>query len=176
MYREFPALKKLREKSISFIAAGIVLLILGILLSDIPTMIASSKWPTTAGIISSRTLSGVSFEEYDGNYYTRIEGYIRYQYTAEGKSYTGASINAISSPNYPYDLVINYPEGKEVTVHYNPNDPNQAVLEPGLVCSSKAFDLFASFLLIAGVYLLGVSLSRLWKGLKQKSRIFPGDF
>ncbi len=124
------------------LAIGVLLLILGVLLSDIPVMIASQNWPSTAGKITSRTLLGQKFEEYGGTNYINIDGYILYQYNVDGISYNSTAVNSIDSPFYPYETALQYPEGKEVQVYYNPRHPAQAVLEPEWVSSTKVVGFF----------------------------------
>lgn len=131
---------------------GISLFILGILFSNIPTMIASQDWSSTEGTITSRRLLGQKFEEYDGDYYTHIEGFIRYQYTVNGISYSSTMVNSIRSLYYPYETALKYPEGKDVIVYYNPRKPEKAVLEPGWILSSKALGFFPSLIIVAGLY------------------------
>ena len=149
---------------------GIVLLLLGILLSDIPIMIASQRWPTVPGRITARTLLGQKFKEYDGDYYLNIDGYIRYEYTVEGSVYSSTTVNALMAPYYPYETALNYPQGKEILVFYNPRNPTQAVLEPGLILSPEVFGLLSSILILAGVYILGRVFWEIWKGKRKSSR------
>jgi len=152
MPKELKVLRYIHEKPLFSISTGLFFLIIGILFSDIPTMIVSQKWPTTSGIITKRILTGQSFKEYDGDVYTKIDGYIRYQYSLDGVSYNSTAINATDSPFYSYDLVIQYPEERKVIVHYNPNDPTKSVLEPGYVYTFQAFGLLSSFFVIGGLY------------------------
>lgn len=144
-----------QEQPFFKLALGVLLIILGFLLSDIPVMIASQSWPSTAGKITSRTLLGQKFEEYDGDYYVNINGYIRYQYNVDGISYISTAVNSIDSPFYPYEIALQYSEGKDVQVYYNPRHPAQAVLEPGWVSSTKVIGFFPSLLFLAAFILLG---------------------
>jgi hypothetical protein len=102
------------------LATGIILIILGLLFSDIPIMILSPGWATTEGVIIKRTFLGQRFEEYDGDYYYNVDGFIRFQYEVENITYQATSLNAISIPCYPYEIAVQYPNGRIVTVYYNP--------------------------------------------------------
>jgi len=144
----------------------------GILLSDIPTMIVSPGWPTTTGSIISRRYVGQKYKEYDGDYYTNIDGYIRYQYSVDDEQYTSNGVNSVDTPFYPHDIVVHYPEGKDVIVYYNPNDPSEAVLEPGIVLSLKAFDIDSEILVGAGIYFMSLgSMELIRRGKQDKLNI-----
>lgn len=142
------------ERPLLRLLAGLFLIVVGVLLSKIPVMIINQGWPSTEGIILKRTLLAKKFKEYDGDYYTHYEGFIRYQYDVAGTVYTSTAVNAIDTPYFPYETALRYPKGKEVRVYYNPRDPAQAVLEPGLVFSSEALGFFPSLIILGGVYLL----------------------
>ena len=142
------------------ILIGVLVFIAGILISNLPTMIASLGWPTTDGKIITRTLGGVRFEEYDGDFYTKIEAFIRYQFTVNDVTYTSTSINATDTLYHRYDVAVRYPEGKVVTVYYNPRNPNQSVLEPGFVSFFQIFDIFSYLLFALSIYLFHLGISR----------------
>jgi hypothetical protein len=150
------------------LALGVVIFAIGILISDLPRMIVSPGWPTTDGEIISRRLIAHQFKEYDGDLYIDYEAYIRYKYAVDGIPYSSLSINAIDSPFYSYSIAMRYPVGKEVLVYYNPNDPTDAVLEPGIVGIFQAFDVFSYFFFGAGLYLLYLGLSRIKSIIKRK--------
>lgn len=143
-----------RAKMPYTLAVGISLIILGVLFSNIPAMIASQNWPSTEGQIVSRTLLGQKFEEYDGDYYTSIEGYITYEYSVDGISYSSSAVNSTGESYFPYQTALKYPEGEAVLVYYNPRDPAKAVLEPGWVLSGESIGFFPALLLVAGIYLM----------------------
>ncbi len=166
---------KFWERAEFNLVIGVLLLVLGILLSDIPTMIASLNWPTVPGEISSQRFIEHRFQEYDGDYYVQIEGYLKYQYTVEGTSYTGFALNALQELSSPEDKTMSYPVEKEVEVYYNPGDPAQALLEPGFVFSGKAFGLVASVCLWVGLGLLSLGLWRKHTGRRYIIRGWPDD-
>lgn len=167
------ATNKWQEQRLYRLATGVILIIFGIFLSDIPLMIASHSWPSTTGEITSRTLVGQKFEEYDGDYYTNIDGYIRYQYTVEGIAFSSTAVNAIDSPFYPYETALQYPKGIEVQVYYNPRRPTQAVLEPGWVSTTWVVGFFPSLFFLAGFYILAREIYKLIRKNGSQQVIFP---
>ncbi len=133
---------------------GCLILVWGFFLSAIPTMIASQGWPSTAGTITSCIRQGTSFKEYDGDYHTETKVFISYQYTVTGTAYSSSAVNAIdyALSLYPIVFADRYPAGKAVVVYYNPKDPSQAVLEPGIVLLPEAVNLYSFFVSGAGLY------------------------
>ena len=76
---------------------------------------------------------------------------VTYRFTVEGTEYTCDRVAfGIGSSNHRSDasrIVDEYPVRRTVTVHYSPDDPNDAVLEPGI-------GGFAIITLIAGPIIL----------------------
>lgn len=92
----------------------------------------SESWPKADGVVKE---SEVRSDEDSG--WTRFKAYVLYEFTVEGKKYTSSSINydSMSRSERPAveQLVKRYPKGQPVTVYYQPEDPSESVLEPGLV-------------------------------------------
>jgi hypothetical protein len=108
----------------------------------------SQKWPTTDGrIIYSRVVGS-----------TRIIGRkasIKYEYVVDGKRYISSLISYTwKSVDYQAFMQIlqEYPESEDVIVHYNPRDPQEAVLKTDI-----ARHIFWLFLFSALVILIGVN-------------------
>lgn len=142
---------------------GGVMLVIGFLVSDIPKMILSQGWLTTDGKIIHHRFVGQKFKEYDGDFYEKIDVYIRYKYSVDDISYISLSINSIDTPFYPSSYANRYPVGENVIVYYNPENPADAVLEPGFVDISKAFGGFSILTFIAGVFFITLGLSGIKK-------------
>jgi hypothetical protein len=135
-------------------AAGVVIVLIGMLISDIPTMLMSPHWPVTDGSIQKSRLVGTSVRGWDGEFFFETKAFIGYQYTVDGVEYSASRVNPIDTPFHQYQrsYTDRYPIGKEVVVYYNPRDPSDAVLEPGFVDVLKAFDIFSWILFGTGIY------------------------
>ena len=60
------------ERPCLSIITGLLLILLGILVSALPKMAASLRWETTSGIITSHKVQVKRFREYDGDVYEEI--------------------------------------------------------------------------------------------------------
>lgn len=115
----------------------------------------SSHWSTTQGkILFSGVESQTSMDE-DGTNTTFLAKVI-YRYQVSDRTYENNQIAFncdLSTANYSRqaDLAAQYPQGSSITVYYDPDDPENAVLE------RKLFSVLVS-LLMAAVF-LGISLS-----------------
>ncbi|MBN2820749.1 MAG: DUF3592 domain-containing protein [Bacteroidales bacterium] len=93
---------------------------------------ASELWPNVPGII---TYSDIDESLDDGK--TIYAAAINYDFTVENKSYSGNRISLTSGNTRTSSLrevkkdLQKYPVGANVTVYYDPELPNNAVLEPG---------------------------------------------
>ncbi len=100
----------------------------------------SKSWPSTNGtIVSSRvktvTTRSTSTSKTPGKKRTRYFPEIHYKYQVDGKEFTGNRF-AFGFSNRTKEtsknIVARYPAGAKVPVHYDPDDPEESVLEPGV--------------------------------------------
>ena len=93
---------------------------------------ASESWPGAPGVI---TKSDVQQSVDDGK--TMYAAEISYDFTVENKYYTGNRISLTSGNSKTSSLrevkkdLRKYPVGEKVTVYYDPELPNNAVLQTG---------------------------------------------
>ena len=83
------------------------------------------RWPTVEGVV----------EKCEPPSSTDLLPTIEYRYSVAGASYHRAlefPPDITPTAEYSADYVKRYPPGRTVTVHYNPGDPAQATLEPGV--------------------------------------------
>jgi hypothetical protein len=154
LLKDVKVFETMRSQHFFQIIAGGALLLLGIVFSDIPTMIMSQGWPATEGKIDKSRIVGTGIRGWDGEVFVETKAYVSYRYIVNGTSYTSSVVNSIKSPFslYPRSYATRYPAGKDVTVYYNPKDPSEAVLEPGFIDPFKAFDVFSYLFFGAGIY------------------------
>ena len=101
---------------------------------------ASTSWPTVQGEITGSRIDKSTSRDSDGHTDTTYRADVTYRYAVEDAEYTG---DTVSFGEYGSDrrshadrIVKRYPVGKEVKVHYDPEKPEKAVLEPGVTWSS----------------------------------------
>jgi hypothetical protein len=93
------------------------------------------NWPTVPGMIVSSELESQT-ERHHRKPITTYGAGIRYAYEVEGKAYESDQVqlggtSETSQPGESERMVARYPEGKRVTVYYDPADPATATIEPG---------------------------------------------
>lgn len=115
------------------LAIGIPVAALGF--SRLVTGLRSRRWPTTTGTVTATGVDSRSSTEGGGSSY---KPGLQYEYTVDGTSYVSTRY-ALGDSEPSFDsreaaeswLAENYPVDAEVTVHYDPDRPGSALLEPG---------------------------------------------
>jgi Protein of unknown function (DUF3592) len=119
----------------------------------------SGHWPTTDGKILTAIVAKKSYPTAGIYHVPRV----RYSYAVAGKAYEGSVICpgieqfGLGSDLQAHARVDRYPVGKTVLVHYDPNDPSVAVLEPAEVGSMRNIISGALALLLA-VFFIGLAI------------------
>ena len=92
--------------------------------------IMSNSWPSTPGTVIEarieqyRTTGGTTSEKTIGHFF--------YQYNVNGEDYVSSRLNFFSISGDPVTAAKTHEPGQQVQVYYDPDDPERAVLEPGL--------------------------------------------
>ena len=119
---------------------------------------ASQNWPTTQGTIISSKVDHRENTTTDGKISHTYIAQLRYSYTVYGIDYTSDTYSfgyhGSSSPEEANILVSWYSSGELVTVHFDPNDPEIAVLNIQLRFTTILLILAGTLLIILG--LLGI--------------------
>jgi hypothetical protein len=113
---------------------------------------ASTHWPHAVGRVVSSTL------EYDHERFAYPR--IVYEFDLDGTRFQGDRVHfgGYRSRDDPYALrlVKQYPEGREVTVYYLPDNPKTCLLEPGIRWHTWLLPGVGSVFLILGCLLLAI--------------------
>jgi hypothetical protein len=109
-----------------FIIAGACILFFG--LRSIQRANNSSNWPSVSGLIVSSNLDSSR-----GDNGTTYSAEVLYDYKVDNTKYSSNRVGygdyRSSNPSGARKIVNKYPKGKEVSVFYMPNDPEESVLE-----------------------------------------------
>ena len=94
----------------------------------------SQSWPTAAGTVLAAELKEHVSHDYDDTPSTRysFEPVVEYSYAVGAQTFTSRRIGYGAnrfSRSQAQKTVERYPVGSAVTVHYNPTNPTEAVLE-----------------------------------------------
>lgn len=111
-------------------------------LYDMARQQAASAFPAVEGAITDAKVAEES--DADG---TSYGAQLRYAYEVAGRNYTGGRdrySKMFGSRKFALGVVQAHPLGSKVTVYYNPADPSDALLRPGL----SAFDFFMLLFLL----------------------------
>ncbi|MBD3270157.1 DUF3592 domain-containing protein, partial [Candidatus Peregrinibacteria bacterium] len=119
------------------IIVGILFMIIGastlyFSLGEVFSAYNSENWQNAPGkVIVSEVVRDV---DSDGDISYRTD--VLYQYQVEGKQFTGNTIYFgkmdNSNPGEANRIITDYPEGSEVKIYYDPDDPNISTLIPGI--------------------------------------------
>jgi hypothetical protein len=137
----------------------ILLLLLTILPSiyfifvSVPRSILCQYYPTVEGKIMSGEVGSSNLNQTENKYDNDLIGriystQIKYVYFVDGPTYFNKKIcwHRFDSSSYSSHskTVKRYPKDKRVTVFYSPNNPQIAVLEPGLTSETIFWILFCA--------------------------------
>jgi hypothetical protein len=119
-----------------------------------------SSWRTTPGLVTVselKTLSGVNGK---GERNERFFASVQYTYTVDGQQYVGKAVRRFWKQRQDefltdYDaqrVVKRYPAGESVTVYYNPESPEEAMLQRGVWRGTLALVLLGIAAVAFAVY------------------------
>jgi hypothetical protein len=99
----------------------------GLLMSIWLKSLLSRRWPTTPGQVIALELTLPLHNRLQGR------ASVLYQYIVDGQSYTGSRVRfgdwLVYSSFVAREIAGRYPQGRHVTVRYNPRNPQDATLE-----------------------------------------------
>jgi hypothetical protein len=135
---------------------GLFCLVVG---SGAVLQIATDRWPVTEGTVTVSELTGRK----------RNSWKLEYQYTVAGQPYTGTRYAfepmPIQGEREVTRAIAAHPAGSAVAVSYNPDDPAEGVIRPGLRGCTLWMALFLTPFVIVGL--------AMWVGLVRRYRSWP---
>jgi hypothetical protein len=147
--------------SLVFIGIGAAILRYGVSMSAKARQ--SLTWPTTEGEIAhSAVLYQPGTRSGDTTSAATFKADVSYRYKVDGVDYSSeriALLDLASSSGRAQGLVLRYPDGARVSVHYNPADHAEAVLEPGNVGGVTFLYFVGGVFAAAGLFFLLMSLT-----------------
>jgi hypothetical protein len=144
----------------AFFWSGVVGLVAVVIACGTVRQIESAYWPTAPGTITVSEPAGQRGHSWE----------LEYAYSVAGLQYNGTKYAYDPMPIQGNEEVLRhiavYPVGAEVTVHYDPDNPAEAVLRPGLRGCTLWIALFLTPFILIGV--------GMWLGLLQRAYPRPG--
>ena len=123
----------------------------GQLAIDLATASSSSSWPTVSGLIQIADVRYIQRGSGPDSSYWHVD--IQYDYEAGGNRRHGTHITAGDAQSY--STLATYPSrfkaGDTITVYYNPRDPGQSLLLPGVNTAHWVVMIAPTLLLVLGV-------------------------
>jgi hypothetical protein len=124
----------------------------------------AEAWPTVPGVILSSGLEeNRKYDREERRTEITYEPQVQYQYSLLGQNYQGSSL---SFGKAAYDFrnaskkIAPYPQGAQVVVHYDPVDPNKAVLETKSAGGIILYVIGIIFMLIGLAIPIGTIVSK----------------
>jgi len=142
--------------NVVLIAFGVIAIVIG----AVPYLVqfrqglradASKKWPTASGTVTSSAL------EQSPDNKRRYRASVQYSYRAGGKGYQGSRVfwgGNEGRQRHMASVVESYPAGAKVRVHYDPNNPADAVLDPVQNTGSRQLALYSLAMITLGLFSL----------------------
>ncbi|MDY7109627.1 MAG: DUF3592 domain-containing protein [Planctomycetota bacterium] len=120
----------------------------------------AESFPTTTGLVSGAEITSETSTDSDGHSSTTYRAEISFRYDVDGRTYASDTYRygamGSSDRSYAESVAQRYPVDSEVTVHYNPRDPSDAVLETGVGGMEMFLILFLTPFNLVGLWLLAM--------------------
>ncbi len=129
---------------------------------------ASVDWPATEGTVAESSVERKRSTGSRRGSSTTYHARVRYKFSVDGTVYSGDRVAygdyGSSNSSHANGVVKRYPEGKQVTVHYMPGNPEECLLETGAKAQAWFLPLFGLVFFTVGI-LMAVFIP---KGLRQQ--------
>jgi len=158
----------------AFVGFGVIVFAWGLFV--LKMAVESRHWATTEGEVVLSKVYVRSTGHTPGHYDRRISPRVKYRYTVDEVQYESEGIAVGGSQTWgidPLDQVLytvgyydkmvgRYPEGRKVTVYYDPRRPQRAALEAGLTAWSFATVVMGIGAVIGGLMALKILPTPFW--------------
>ena len=115
-----------------FVLGGALMTKIGV--EELQTADSSKNWPLATGLIKH---SEVVYQKNDDSESGTYKAVVLYEYTVSGNKFSNDLVaygeNGSCDISHQNSIVNRYREGEEVNVYYSPQDPQESVLEPGII-------------------------------------------
>ena len=157
----------MNTNSKSSYALGIFLLLFGIIFAGVGVDQVnlgkqSEEWSSTTAVITNTYIEeDYDNDDHDYTYYPQV----KYEFSVNGKTYTGDSfspggmVNGYSSRSQAENFLADYRVGSNVTVYYDPDNPEQNALSVGVGGDAYIFLVVGIFITLSGLVALIVAFS-----------------
>ena len=143
-----------RITGIFSITSGLIIMLIGVLYY-LPAL-QNQAWPTTEGKVISSEVRPTEVWGRAGpiQYYAAD---VKYEYAVNGKTLTGSQLafgtdsGLFSDPARALQEVEQYPIGRTVIVHFNPDNPQDALLNIGGTAGGALMIGFGVFFIVLGI-------------------------
>ena len=154
---------------LTLVASGFLLvgvISAGFLLVNIRRALASQRWPTVSGELESDALRRVVYRGVDSNGTSDQASALlvdfRYRYTVHGKEHQGSRVSFSDGINKTTgalkQLQKRFRNKPMIRVYYNPVDPADSVLVPGVSIYNFTPLITSGLFLAVGVFLLNMDI------------------
>lgn len=118
----------------------------------------STKWPTTSGVILESKVDSRSDSDSGTSYHAEV----LYQFEMDGAKIQGNRISfgevGTGDASDASRVVNRFPKDTEVTIYYDPKDPFNAVLEPGIQTGTWFLPVFGLVFAGFGAFFMAIGI------------------
>lgn len=134
---------------------------------------ASMSWPIAQGKIERSIVKASSGSFRNGSLRTTFRAEVDYRFTVDSLSFLGHRWTfgdyGSSDRSHAEDIAAKYPQGSSVVVHYDPNDPEESVIDPGIKLHTWFLPGAGLIFLLPGL-VMAIFLPRAFRDGKKASR------
>ncbi|HJM41486.1 MAG TPA: DUF3592 domain-containing protein [Candidatus Thalassarchaeaceae archaeon] len=159
---------------ITLVVCTVSVFVTGWIVGAIAADLETDDWTPVDGVI---TESGVDISQSDEGSNTYCL-WVEYDYTIENRTYGGSTLSYTKEGNcdsWSENADADYPPGKNVTVYVNPDNHEEAVLQPGL--SGVDFFICCFFIFpLCGILLFGFCCMATYNSFMHPEKYIVGNF